>query len=101
MTSFVAPLNRKLSFTILFIGGDMFSLLEQANKMSEGVALFYLAEILLALQYLHSINIIYRDLKPENVVLELTGHVRLIDFGLCKDMVTFPSNKVILGFTAM
>ena len=67
----------------------MFSLLEQTHRMSEGVALFYLAEMLLAVEYLHSLNIIYRDLKPENVVLELTGHIRIIDFGLCKDMVTF------------
>ena len=73
--------------TEYYPGGDMFNLLEQTHKMSERVALFYLAEILLAIQYLHSINIVYRDLKPENVVLDLDGHVRLIDFGLCKESI--------------
>jgi len=74
--------------TEYYPGGDMFSLLEQTHKMSERAALFYLAEILLAIEYLHTINIVYRDLKPENVVLDLAGHVRLIDFGLCKESVT-------------
>ncbi len=78
--------------TEYYPGGDMFNLLEQTHKMSERVALFYLAEILLAIQYLHSINIVYRDLKPENVVLDLAGHIRLIDFGLCKESVRTYSN---------
>ena len=69
-------------------GGDLFNLLDQAHRMSQGVATFYLAEILLAIEYLHSIDIVYRDLKPENVVLDRDGHCRLVDFGLCKDKVS-------------
>ena len=75
--------------TEYYPGGDLFSLLDQAHKMSENAATFYLAEILLAIEYLHSIDIIYRDLKPENVVLDREGHCRLVDFGLCKDKVRF------------
>ncbi len=45
---------------------------------------FYFAEILLGLEYLHSKNIVYRDLKPENVLIDTDGHVRLADFGLSK-----------------
>ena len=45
---------------------------------------FYACEIILALEYLHSHNVLYRDLKPENVLLDGKGHVLLADFGLCK-----------------
>ncbi len=49
---------------------------------------YYAAEILLAFEYLHSKNIIYRDLKPDNIVIDEDGHVRLTDFGLSKEDVT-------------
>ena len=82
--------------TEFYPGGDMFSLLDQTDRLSQNVSTFYLAEILLAIEYLHSIDIIYRDLKPENVVIDLEGHCRLVDFGLCKDKVGFEI-KVKLG----
>lgn len=53
----------------------------------EDTACFYLAEILIAIEHLHSQGIIYRDLKPENILLDAHGHVKLTDFGLCKESI--------------
>jgi serine/threonine protein kinase len=65
-------------------GGELFELLhKQPNKrFTEPHARFYTAEVLLALQYLHLLGFIYRDLKPENVLLHVSGHVLLTDFDL-------------------
>ncbi|RLN10442.1 hypothetical protein BBJ28_00023304 [Nothophytophthora sp. Chile5] len=65
-------------------GGELFFHLAQRGHFTEPEAAFYLAEILLALEHLHRHDIIYRDLKPENVLLDQQGHVRLADFGLSK-----------------
>ena len=65
-------------------GGELFYHLRKETKFSEARAKFYAAEIILALECLHSNGIIYRDLKPENVILDQWGHLKLTDFGLSK-----------------
>ncbi|CAH1954535.1 unnamed protein product [Acanthoscelides obtectus] len=65
-------------------GGDLFSRLSKEVMFTEEDVKFYLAELALALDHLHSLGIIYRDLKPENVLLDVDGHIALTDFGLAK-----------------
>lgn len=68
-------------------GGELFMQLEREGIFMEDTACFYLAEITLAIEHLHSQGIIYRDLKPENILLDHEGHVKLTDFGLCKETI--------------
>jgi ribosomal protein S6 kinase beta len=68
-------------------GGELFMQLEREGIFMEDTACFYLAEITLAIEHLHSQGIIYRDLKPENILLDAQGHVKLTDFGLCKESI--------------
>ncbi|KAK3603248.1 hypothetical protein CHS0354_007579 [Potamilus streckersoni] len=68
-------------------GGELFMQLEREGIFMEDTACFYLAEITLAIEHLHSQGIVYRDLKPENILLDLQGHVKLTDFGLCKESI--------------
>ena len=65
-------------------GGDLGQTLRRERRFTEDRARIYLAEILLALEDLHRRDIIFRDLKPDNVVLDADGHVLLTDFGLSK-----------------
>ena len=65
-------------------GGDLASHLRIEKKFSEARARLYLCEIVLAIEELHSHDIIYRDLKPDNIVLDAEGHAVLTDFGLSK-----------------
>ncbi|XP_062434057.1 ribosomal protein S6 kinase beta-2 isoform X6 [Rhea pennata] len=68
-------------------GGELFMQLEREGIFLEDTACFYLSEITLALGHLHSNGIIYRDLKPENIMLNSQGHIKLTDFGLCKESI--------------
>ncbi len=65
-------------------GGSLFFHLKRHKRFIETEVRFYACEIILALEYLHKENIIYRDLKPENVLISDDGHIKLSDFGLSK-----------------
>ena len=67
-------------------GGELFTYLRNAGRFTASTALFYAAEIVLALEYLHSLSLIYRDLKPENLLLDRQGHLKLTDFGFAKKL---------------
>jgi len=84
--SFQTP--EKLFFLLDYAaGGNMSKALQKDKRFEEGRARMYMAEILLALEDLHKRNIIYRDLKPDNVVFDAEGHALLTDFGLAKEGV--------------
>jgi len=75
----------RLYFILEFVqGGELFMRLKTQKKLPEDHAQFYAAEIILALQCLHSQNIYYRDLKPTNILIDSEGHIKLTDFGLAK-----------------
>ena len=65
-------------------GGELFTLLRREGRFSNDVALFFASEILLAFEYLHGMDIAYRDLKPENLLIDREGHVKITDFGFAK-----------------
>ncbi|GAB1602715.1 serine/threonine-protein kinase greatwall [Argonauta hians] len=66
------------------IGGDMKNLLAVCGYFDEHMAIVYVAEVILALEFLHSLGIIHRDLKPDNMLISNEGHIKLTDFGLCE-----------------
>jgi len=77
--------SRNLYMVMDFVeGGELFSLLRKSQRFPNPVAKFYAAEVTLALEYLHSKQIIYRDLKPENLLLDRHGHLKITDFGFAK-----------------
>ncbi|KAL7056523.1 hypothetical protein AAHC03_020708 [Spirometra sp. Aus1] len=77
--------NSNLYMALDFVnGGELFSLIRKEGKFKEDTARFYGSQVILAIEYLHSIDIAYRDLKPENLLIDNSGYLKLTDFGFAK-----------------
>lgn len=70
-------------------GGDLMNMLIKKDIFSIEEARFYIAETILAIEYVHSLGYVHRDIKPDNILLDKDGHIKLTDFGLCTSMVPF------------
>eukprot|EP00298_Acanthocystis_sp_HF-20_P015486 c21157_g2_i1.p1 GENE.c21157_g2_i1~~c21157_g2_i1.p1 ORF type:complete len:494 (+),score=203.83 c21157_g2_i1:123-1604(+) len=66
-------------------GGDMMTLLMRRDILQENEAKFYIAELVLAIESIHKLNFFHRDLKPDNLLIDRNGHLKLSDFGLAKE----------------
>lgn len=80
--SFQDPINLYLIMEFL-PGGDMMTLLMKKDTLSEECTQFYIAETALAIDSIHKLGFIHRDIKPDNLLLDARGHLKLSDFGLC------------------
>jgi len=76
-------------------GGDVRTLLKNIDSLSNQMAKMYTAEVVLALEYLHSYGIVHRDLKPDNLLITSIGHIKLTDFGLSKVKLAGPKGQTI------
>ena len=65
-------------------GGDLMSLLIKKDILTEKEAKFYIAEIISAVESIHNLHCIHRDIKPDNILIDKNGHIKLSDFGLAK-----------------
>ncbi|XP_050534943.1 serine/threonine-protein kinase S6KL-like isoform X2 [Daktulosphaira vitifoliae] len=78
-------------------GGELSNLISKYKYLPEKLCRFYLAEIIIILDFLHNAGVIYRDLKPENILLDNDGYFQLIDFGLSKWLPIGCSTRTICG----
>ncbi|XP_066439051.1 serine/threonine-protein kinase MRCK gamma [Eleutherodactylus coqui] len=70
-----------------YVGGDLLTLLSKfEDRLPEEMARFYLAEMVLAIDSVHQLSYVHRDIKPDNILIDLKGHIRLADFGSCLKM---------------
>ncbi|XP_077094956.1 serine/threonine-protein kinase MRCK alpha isoform X11 [Siphateles boraxobius] len=67
-----------------YVGGDLLTLLSKfEDRLPEDMARFYLAEMVLAIDSVHQLHYVHRDIKPDNILMDVNGHIRLADFGSC------------------
>jgi serine/threonine kinase 38 len=76
-------------------GGDLMNILMKRDVLPEDEARFYIAETILAVESVHKMNYIHRDLKPDNVLIDRFGHVKLSDFGLCKHANVVDESQIV------
>lgn len=78
---------QRLYFVMPFIkGGELYKIFKSQKRLSEEVVKFYAAQICMAVGYLHSRGIMHRDLKLENILVDNTGYLKIIDYGLAKTL---------------
>jgi hypothetical protein len=77
-------------------GGNLRELIKRFKYLPEDWVIFYATELILAISHLHSLNVLYRDIKPHNVMIDARGHLILIDFGLSKQEITHPRGALSL-----
>uniref|UniRef100_A0A8D2Q8M4 Serine/threonine-protein kinase MRCK alpha n=1 Tax=Varanus komodoensis TaxID=61221 RepID=A0A8D2Q8M4_VARKO len=67
-----------------YVGGDLLTLLSKfEDRLPEEMARFYLAEMVVAIDSVHQLHYVHRDIKPDNILMDMNGHIRLADFGSC------------------
>lgn len=99
MLSFVKSFKdaQHIYFLLEYIkGSELFDVIREIGVLKKAVGRFYISSLILSVEYLHMKNIIYRDLKPENVMVESDGYLKLIDMGTAKEL---KQNKGFRTFT--
>lgn len=83
-----------------YCGGDLLTLLSKCeDRLPEDMAKFYIVEMILAIHSIHKLGYVHRDIKPDNVLLDASGHIRLADFGSCLKLLEDGSvRKLFVSF---
>ncbi|KAF9180499.1 Serine/threonine kinase, partial [Haplosporangium sp. Z 27] len=91
--------DTRLYFVMEYVrGGDLMMHIQKDKRFGDKRAKFYGCEVLLALQYFHENDIVYRDLKLDNILLTLDGHIKIADYGLCKEGMSYgATTRTICG----
>ncbi|XP_072104300.1 serine/threonine-protein kinase MRCK alpha-like isoform X6 [Mobula birostris] len=80
-----------------YVGGDLLTLLSKfEDRLPEDMAKFYLAEMVLAIDSVHQLHYVHRDIKPDNILLDVNGHIRLADFGSCLKLMEDGTRTITL-----